>query len=446
MQLPFFKNIKSPHIKKYAANTGWLFADNFLKQIINLAVGVFLTRYLNPEGFGNISYASTYMQLLNPIALLGLNAIAIKEMVNHENNSSTVIGTTFYLKLAAALFTFFILIFCAFWIEPNLEKRYFIIVVGLSYLTYPFQVIDYYFQSKLISKYTVVSQQIATISSAVLKVIGIVYHFPVEYFVWLIVIELCIATFIQIYIYKIKIGRIYLQFDKIMAKKLLKESFPIIFTGFFIVIYMRVDQLMIEKMLNTFSVGNFAAAIKLSEAFYVVPSIIAGSLFPAIINGLKISKVEYMVRMKRLYSIFTLICISVTLVIVIISDFLVNLLYGSAYIETAAVLRIHFCNSIFVFFGVAYSQAFIVEGLQKFTTINTIIGALLNVMLNLILIPKIGLIGSAYATLIAQFYSGFLCLVLFSRTRPHFFLMVESFNIIKTIRLYSAKIRNVIHE
>ncbi|MFN9114185.1 MAG: flippase [Bacteroidota bacterium] len=428
------------------ANTSWLFADNFLKQVINLIVGVFLARYLNPEGLGSISYASTYMQLLNPIALLGLNAIAIKELVNQQEQASTVIGTTFYLKLIAALSTFFILITCAFWIEPNHEMRYFIIVVGLSYLTYPFQVIDFHFQSILKSKYTVISQQAATLVAASLKIIGIVNQYSVKYFVWLIVIEVCISSLIQIFIYSLKIGKLNLNYNKQLAVRMLKESFPIIFTGFFIVIYMRVDQLMIQKMLNTSSVGNFTAAIKLSEAFYVIPSIIAGSLFPAIINGLKISKEEYLARMKRMYSIFALICIVVTAGIVLLSDILVSILYGEAFTQTASVLRIHFCNSLFVFFGVAYSQAFIVEGMQKFTTINTIIGAIINVVLNLILIPKIGLIGSAYATLIAQFYSGFFCLILFPKTRVHFYLMLESLNIIKTIRLYSTKLRNIIHE
>ncbi len=267
--------------------------------------------------------------------------------------------------------------------------------------------------------------------------------FPVEFFVWLILVELIVSTSSQLIIYRFKIVIPKWAFDKSLAVRMLKESFPIIFTGFFIVIYMRVDQLMIQKMLDTKSVGNFSAAIKLSEAFYVVPGIIAGSLFPAIINGLKISREEYLNRMQRLYSVFTLLCVVASLFVIIFSDLIVSLLYGEAYTGTAAVLRVHFCNSIFVFFGVAYSQAFIVEGMQRFTTINTIVGAILNVFLNLYFIPKIGIVGAAVATLIAQFYSGFFCLLLFPKTRVHFKLMIQSFNIIKTIRLYSTKIRTL---
>lgn len=443
MQIPFFNKIQSPHIKKYVANTSWLFADNFLKQVINLLVGVFLARYLNPEGLGSMSIASVYMQLLNPIALLGINSIAIKEFVNNSEQSNKIIGTSFYLKLISSLSTFIILVICAYAFEPDQLIRSYIIIVGLSYLLYPFQVVDFYFQANLKSKYTVLAQQIATVVAAALKIWGMISGYSIVFFVWVILIELIISTSFLLIIFKFKVNLLNWTFDKTLALRMLKESLPIIFTGFFIVIYMRVDQLMIQKMLDTESVGNFSAAIKLSEAFYVVPGIIAGSLFPAIINGLKISREEYLNRIQRLYAVFALICILVSAVVILLGDFIVSVLYGEAYTQTSAVLKVHFCNSIFVFFGVAYSQAFIVEGLQKFTTINTIMGAVLNVILNLYFIPKIGIVGSAIATLIAQFYSGFFCLLLFPKTRVHFKLMLNSFNIIKTIRLYSTKIRTL---
>ena len=439
VQLPFFKHIKSPHIKKYAANTGWLFMDNFLKQGVNLLVGVFLARYLNPIGLGSISYASTYMQLLNPLAMLGINAIAIKEIVNKEERLEQVIGTTFYLKLASSLISFLLLVGIALFGETNKEMQFYIIIVGLSYLFYPIQVIDFYFQATLNSKYTVISQQIATVTSALLKIWGMLNHYDISYFIWLIFIEIIISSIFQIGFFRVKTSIPKWQFNFALAKRMLKESFPIIFTGFFIVIYMRVDQLMIQKMLNTEALGNFTAAIKLSEAFYVVPGIIAGSLFPAIINGLKISHKEYLSRMERLYRIFALICIVTSVIVILFADLITSILYGPAYTETSAVLRVHFCNSIFVFFGVAYSQAFIVEGMQRFTTINTVVGAVLNIVLNLLFIPKFGVVGSALATLVAQFYSGFICLVLFPKTRTHFLLMLQSFNVIKTIKLYSGK-------
>lgn len=425
------------------ANTGWLFADNFLKQVVNLLVGVFLARYLNPEGLGSLSIASVYMQLLNPIALLGINSIAIKEFVNNNEQSNKVIGTSFYLKLMSSLSAFIILVICAYVFEPNQLMRSYIIIVGLSYLLYPFQVIDFYFQANLKSKYTVLAQQISTVIAAALKIWGMINGYPIVFFVWLVLIELIVSTTLLLIIFKAKTNLFNWTFDMTLALRMLKESFPIIFTGFFIVIYMRVDQLMIQKMLDTESVGNFAAAIKLSEAFYVVPGIIAGSLFPAIINGLKISREEYLNRMQRLYSVFALVCILVSAVVILLGDFIVSVLYGEAYTQTSSVLKVHFCNSLFVFFGVAYSQAFIVEGLQRFTTINTIIGAMLNIILNLYFIPKIGIVGSAIATLIAQFYSGFFCLLLFPKTRVHFKLMLNSFNIVNTIRLYSTKIRTL---
>lgn len=444
MQIRFFNKIKSPHIRKYAANTSWLFADNFIKQAINLFVGVFLARYLSPSGLGDISYASTYMQLLNPIALLGVNAIAIKELVNGKYPIPSIIGTTFFLKACSSLLAF-VLLFCSAMIfETEATAKTYIIISGLVYLFYPFQVVDFFFQSQLQSRYTVISQQTATILSAGLKITGILLSQPVVYFIWVTVAEILIISISQLLLWFTKTNITSWKLDRELAVYLIKESAPIILTGFFIVIYMKVDQLMIQKMLNNIALGNFSAAVKLSEAFYVVPGIIAGSLFPAIINGLKISREEYLIRIKKLYQIFTLICVTAILFVFIFSDIIVSILYGEQFTETSSVLRLHFCNSLFVFFGVAYSQAFIVEGLQRFTTINTIIGALLNILLNLWLIPKFGVLGSALATLIAQGYSGFICLALFPKTRIHFKLMISSLNIFTTIKLYAGKLNSII--
>lgn len=439
MQLPFFRNIKSPHLKKYAANTSWLFADNFLKQGINVLVGVFLARYLNPEGLGNISYASVYMQIINPLALFGINAIAIKELVNKEYPERDVLGTAFGIKLCSSVAALILLATVTLLSERNSQMQGYILVVGLSYLLYPFQVIDFYFQANLKSKYTVISQQISTIACALLKIIGMFIGAGLTYFVWLILIELVITTLNQLVFYKMKGFGFTWKFKKELAKRMLRESTPILLTGFFIAIYMRLDQLMIQKMLDAKALGNFTAAVKLSEAFYVVPGIIAGSLFPAIINGLKISREEYLKRMQKLYSLFALVSITVIAGVLIFGDIGVKILYGSAYTHTADVLKLHFANSIFVFFGVAYSQAFIVEGMQRFSTINTAIGAVINVVLNLFLIPKFGVLGAALATLIAQFYSGFFCLIFTAKTRVHFKLMMNAFNLVNTLKTYLGR-------
>ena len=439
MQLPFFNKIQSPHIKKYAANTGWLFADNFLKQGINVLVGVFLARYLNPAGLGNISYASTYMQILNPLALFGINALAIKEFVNKEYTNSEVIGTAFWVKVCSSIAAFIMLLSFAGLAENNAQMQGYIVVVGLTYLLYPFQVIDFYFQANLQAKFTVISQQISTITCAALKIGGMAMGASLTFFVWLIVIEVLITTINQVIFYKRKGFNFNWKYNKALGTKMLKEATPIILTGFFIAIYMRLDQFMIQKMLDSSALGNFTAAVKLSEAFYVVPGLVAGSLFPAIINGLKISREEYLIRMQKLYSVFAIISITAIIGVLLFGNFAVSILYGDAYTQTADVLKLHFANSLFVFFGVAYSQAFIVEGMQKFTTINTAIGAVLNVLLNLWLIPKMGVLGAALATLIAQFYSGFFCLLFFEKTRVHFKLMLKAFNFIHTIKVYSGK-------
>lgn len=366
----------------------------------------------------------------------------IKELVNNHWRPKVIIFTAFSIKAISSVSALLVLIVSGFCFEPSQTLRYYIFIVGLSYLLYPFQVIEYYFQANVKSKYIVISQQGATAVVSGLKVIGIINKFTIEYFVWVQLIELVVLTIVQIIIYQ-KMVRLEGQykFDKKLAVSMLKESLPIIFTSIFIIIYMKIDQIMIQKMLDESALGIFSASAKLSEAFCVLPGLIATALFPAIINGLKVSKEEYFNRMQRLYAIFTLITTFTSLAIFFLGEKIISVLYGPDFIPASTVLKIHFANSVFLFLGIAYSQAFIVERIQHFTTINTIIGAGLNIILNLYLIPKMGVLGSAFATLASQFYSGFICLAFFKATRKHFYLMINSFNIFNTLYNYYRKLK-----
>jgi O-antigen/teichoic acid export membrane protein len=439
-RMSFFLPFRSEHAKKYIKNSGWMVGDFLLRTGINVLVGIFIARYLQPGNFGVISYASSFVQLLVPLSLLGLNAIVIKELVYGQEKSNEIIGTAFYLKIAASVVSLLVLAGIVFFTENDASTRNYILIIGLSFLFSPFQVIDFYFQSKVLSKYSVISQQISTAICALLKIYCIYTKKELLYFVCIALLEAVLPIIAMVIMYRKQGNRISLwEFNQARAISMTKESLPLILTGFFIIFYMKIDQIMIKNMMNNFATGNFSAAVKLSESFYMIPGILVVSLFPAIINGKKMGEEEYRKRLQKLYDLLSLIAITVSICVFLCSDYIILILYGNDFIGSSAVLKLHFWNSLFVFWGVIYSQAFIVEGMQKVTLYNTIVGAILNVVLNLVLIPRIGIVGSALATILAQLYSGCLSLLLFPQARYHFGMMMKSLNIVRTLRLYLLK-------
>lgn len=433
VQIPFFNKIQSPHIKKYVANTSWIFADFFLRQGLNIIVGIYVARYLLPEGLGSLSYATTYLQLLQPFAYIGLTAIVIRDLVKFKNDSPSIMGTAFVFKLSASIISFIAIIVIVYFLNNDSISKWYIVIASVSLLISPLQVIDFYFQAQVKAKYIVYSQQISSVTISLLRLIGVFLAFDITWFVWMLLAETVVTSVMLILFYTVNKQQISLwKFEKHIAKRFLGELWPVIFSGFFIALYMRIDQLMIFEMLDAKSLGIYAAAVKLCEPFYVVATLICSSLFPAIVNGLEISRAEYEYRLQRLFNILTWLSIIASLFIHFTSPLIIKLIYGSEYDGAEVVLQVYFWASILVFQGVVAGQAYVTEKLQLYGTLYTAIGAAINIGLNYILIPKMGVVGAAIATLVAYTFSATLLNALFKPTRLIFKQQILAFTAIFT--------------
>jgi O-antigen/teichoic acid export membrane protein len=187
-------------------------------------------------------------------------------------------------------------------------------------------------------------------------------------------------------------------------------------------------------MLDSQAVGIYASAVKLSEAWYFVPIIISSSLFPAIIESKKISEELYYERLQKLYDFLVVIALAIVIPTTLLSDWVIDILYGQAYFGAGAVLSIHIWAGLFVFLGVARGKWILTENLQKYTFMYTSIGAVSNIILNLYLIPVLGINGAAFATLISQFIAVILGPFFIKQTRISVYMLLKSIFFVSIIR------------
>lgn len=433
VQLPFINKIKSPHIQKYVKNTSWIFFDFFFRQGLTAIIGIFLARYLKPEGFGVLGYSTVYLQILLPFALLGLNQILIREVLNNEEKRHQIIGTIFYLKLIASV-SVYVIIGAIILIFEKGDNALYIAVASLSVLLSPLQVIDLYFQAKLKANLTAIAQQMAGVCSAILKLLGIYFKLPISYFVWLFVIETLITTVGFIYFYKSIGEQVKLwKFSRVRARLYSKEMLGVLLSSFFIAVYVRADQIMVKHMLDDVSLGLYTAAVKLCEPFYLVATLLVSSLFPAIINGLKISREEYLKRVNNMFSTLTWVAMFACIVVTILAKPIILGIYGDDYHDSIPTFIIYFWASVFVFQGVVAGQIFVLEKLQYYVATYTLFGALLNIILNYLLIPVMGINGSALATLLSYAFASVFFNGIFPKTRHILVLQLKSFTSIKSL-------------
>lgn len=423
-------NLKlSEGFKRYFLNTGWLFIGNISRMLASLLVGIWVARYLGPKEFGVLNYASSFVALFSVLTTLGLDGIVVRELVKDSSKSNTILGTAFGLKLLGFFALLIILSGVLYFAEESLYTKSIILVVALSTMMQSFNVLDFYFQSQVKSKFVALANLISLVISSITKIILILCGAELIYFAAVVVLDSFTLSLGFIYFYQSKkFGNIKNWcFKFAVAKSLLRDSWPLVLSGLAISIYMNIDQVMINHMLGPQEVGQFAAAVRISTVWYFIPVVISSSLFPAIINAKKVSEELYYTRLQRLYDLMVWMAIAIALPMTFLSDWIVNLLYGQDYNQAGSVLMIHIWAGIFVSLGVASSRWLLTENLQIFSTINTFIGAVINILLNCIFIKYIGIQGAALATLISYFMAAYLSLLFWQKTRKNFFVYQKVF-------------------
>lgn len=413
---------------KYFINTSWLFSEKILRMVVGLFVGIWVARYLGPEQFGLFSYAQSFVGLFLAFATLGLDGIVIRELVKDENRRDELLGTAFWLKLMGA-FAVLLLLFSAVPFTSNEgETNLLIFIIASATIFQSFNVVDMYFQSKVLSKYVVYTNMVSLLFSSIIKIILILSEASLLAFAWVVLFDSFIlsAGFVYYLFKHTDVDFRHLKFNAVTAKVLLKDSWPLILSSIVISVYMKIDQVMIKEMLDSEAVGHYAAAVRLSEAWYFIPMVISASLFPAIVKAKKVSEALYYARLQKLYDLMVWMALAIALPMTFMSDLLIELLYGIAYSEAAAVLMIHIWAGVFVFLGVASGKWFVAENLQLLSMWRTFFGILVNVLLNIFLIPQYGITGAAFATLISQVVAAYLFDVFYYKTRSMFYMKTKS--------------------
>jgi O-antigen/teichoic acid export membrane protein len=309
--------------------------------------------------------------------------------------------------------------------DPKINLYIFIISFGFIFQS--FEVISFFFQSQVLSKIVSICKFSQLLLSSLLKGYLILINAEIIWFSVAILFDTLSLSFAYFIAYKLNssIG-FYQKFDWRIAKVMLKDSWPLIFSSFVVMIYMRIDQIMIKEILGEIQVGIYSSAMKLSESFYFIPMLLVSSIYPAIINSRNQSKVLYEKRLQNLYTIMTWSAIIISFIMTFLSDSLVLTLFGDEFFEAGNVLKIHIWSSIFVFMGVASGSWYLSENLQRISLINTCVGAFINIVLNLYLIPVYGVNGAAYATLVSYGFSAYIMNYFWSETRSNFLMLSKS--------------------
>ncbi|MEL6495580.1 MAG: flippase [Cyanobacteria bacterium J06623_7] len=418
----------SPGFRKIIRNIGWLSAERLLRMGLSFFVGVYVIRYLGPEQFGRLSYSSSFVFLFLAITKLGLDEIVVRNLVKDESASAKILGTAFLLKLIGCVLAFFIISAGIMTSTDDLLVRRMTMIIAFSMIFTCFDIFDLWFQSQVLSKSIAIVRSVQFFMSSLAKLGFIWLGLPLISFAYLFIADTIIRAIGMTWVYlrdkQHQVGR--WQLDKSIAFDLLQNSWPLILSGVMVTIYMSIDQVMLGNMSSSEEVGNYAAAVKFSEVWYFIPTVICSSVFPAIVQAKQQSRAEYYARLQQLYDFMAFLSLGIAVVVSFTSQGILTTLLGAEYASAGAILTLHIWSGIFIFFGVARGNWLVIENKTRLSLIAQLMGAVTNILLNLWLIQEYGAIGAAISTLISYAVSSYLSCGIFPEMRQTGWMLTKA--------------------
>lgn len=397
---------------------------------VGVVVGVWVARYLGPERFGLLSFAIAFVGIFSAFAGLGLKDIVVRDIVRDPECKEEILSTAALLQLLGGLLAYGIVLAAVFWLRPDdALARVLVAILGTTTLFGAAQVVAYWFESQVLSKYTVWVGNATFLVFAAIKVALILNNAPLVEFAWAAAAEAMLAAVLLIVMFRVRGPKLHqLSASYTRAKALLKDSWPLLMSGMAIMIYLKIDQIMLGQMVSDESVGIYSAATRISEIWYFIPMAIAASVFPSLLETKKRSETQYYRRLQHLFDLMVWMAIAIAVPMTFLSSPLVVLIFGEAFADSGIVLAIHIWAAVFVFLGVASGKWFLAENRQMLNMQRSALGAIANVILNLWLIPDYGAVGAALATVISYAIAAFFADLLQKDTRTMFLMKVSALN------------------
>jgi len=409
--------LSRPGVQAATGNLGWLVAEKGIRLVFTVGVGFWVARYLGPAAFGELNFALAIVGIALLLAELGLDGVVRRELIRAPAEAEHLLATVWGLRLLGAGAAGLLV---GLWgcFSENENLHILLPVLALTLFQPVLWVSDLWFQARLQAKRSVLAQLGGAALGAGVRVGMIVLHAPLVAFAWAAVIEMVAAGLLLAGVAR-RDGLVLRPkcFDQASGVRLLREAWPLLLSGFAIVLYLRLDAVMLRYMAGEAAVGIYAAAVRFTEIWYFVPMVLATSLLPSLLRAKERGARDYAERLQLSYDLNAGIAFLIALPLSILAPWVIGVAYGAGYASAAPVLTLHVWSVVFVFLGVARGQFLVNEGYTRFYLAATGAGLFVNVVLNWILIPRHGAWGAALATVIGQAVAAWLSSFCFAPVR-----------------------------
>lgn len=409
-------------------NASWIIVCRVIQSVLSFIISMMTARYLGPSNFGVINYAASLVAFVTPIMKLGLDSVLVKEFVDSPDKEGEIIGTALLMNVASSVLCMGgVVAFCAI---VNGDETVTLIVCALYSLVLMAQSLEmiiYWFQAKLLSKYSSIVSLIAYVVVSMYKIFLLVTEKSVYWFAVSNTLDFLLIGIILHLLFR-KLSNKKLSFSFVRAKKMFGYSKYYILSGLMVTVFSQTDRVMLKLMVDDAAVGYYSAAVSCAGITSFVFSAVIESMRPIILEWKNKNYLMYELYIIRLYTIIIYGSLIQSVFVTVFARQIVNLIYGISYMPAVPGLQIIVWFTTFSYYGGAKDIWILAEGKQKYLVTLNFAGALVNVALNFCMIPIWGISGAALASLITQFFANIVMGVLIKELRRNNILMLRALN------------------
>ncbi len=399
-----------PLLQRLAAGVSWLVFERVVLLALNFFVNVWFVRYLGPERYGVYAYALSFVNLFGSLAALGIESIAVRELSRSEERAGDLLGSAMALRVLSGLASAALAVGLSLVVADTADQRAAVSVaaIGLA-LQFP-TALDGWFQARILRRPTALVRLWSALGTAAAKGLFVLAALPLSAFLWLYVANHVVTGIGMLAAFRRhRPAALRLRAHGAAMKKLLAESWPMLVAGLSVTVYMKIDQVMLGEMQGSAAVGLYATAANLSELWYFLPMAVASSAFPVIVQAASAGdQANLDKRMQLLYDGMVLLSYAIALPLAVLAVPITVAFFGETYTAAGEILAVHIWSFVFVALGSARARYLVARDMVRFSMVSTSLGALLNVVLNLLLIPRFSGVGAAWATLASYAFSGWI--------------------------------------
>lgn len=395
------------NVKNVASNAKWIIFCKIAQSLLQLLIGMLSARYLGPANYGLINYAKSVVAFAVPFTQLGFNATLVRELIEDPDKEGQIMGTSLVMSILSSL-----LCIGSVWLFVTVANRgetQTIIVCVLYSISMMFQameLIQYWFHSKLRSKYPSMIMLLSYVVVSAYKIFLLIAQKSIFWFAVVYSVEYGVVGISLIFLFCNQSAQPLVFSGKIVLR-LLSNSYPYIFSSLMVTLFQNTDHVMLKMISGDTENGYYSAAITSATVCSFVYAAIIDSMRPVILSAKKDGSKEYENHVSTLYCIITYLSIAQGLAFTLLAKPIVMILYGVDYLQTVPVLQMLVWYVSFSQMGRIRNIWILAEGKQKILWKINLVGAFINIAINAVLIPHCGAFGAAFASFITQVFTNF---------------------------------------